>query len=95
MTEDDDIFDSADEPKSKTQRKREMLDLQILGEKLVKLKREQLAKIPLDEQLRDAIVAAQSIKSHGAHKRQLQYIGRLMRDRDPAPIQAALATFHH
>jgi len=83
------------EPKSKTQLKHEMLMLQALGEKLVKLKREQLAKIPLDEQLLTAIYEAQAIKSRGALRRQLQYIGRLMRDRDAIPIQTAFAKLHH
>lgn len=93
MNTDDTIFEP--EYKSKTQRKREMLALQELGEALVKLRRDRLAKIPLDEQLHAAIVAAQAIKSHGALRRQLQYIGRLMRERDPQPIQAALAALDH
>lgn len=75
---------------SKSQLKREMTALQKLGEKLVNLKQRQLNEIPLPENLRSAIDAAQKINSHGAKRRQLQYIGKLMRDIDPEPIQQAL-----
>lgn len=83
------------EKKSKSQIKREMLELQVLGEQLVKLNKDQLKKIPLDDLLRKEILFTQSITSHGALRRQLQYIGRLMREQDPEPIQKALATLFH
>ncbi len=79
------------EPKSKSAVKRDMLALQKLGEQLVKLTLTQLNKLPLDETLLSAIRHAQNISSREAKRRQLQYIGRLMRDRDPQPIQHALA----
>lgn len=75
------------EPKSKTQLKRDMQDLQALGEALVKLPIEQLLKIQLDELLLDAIYEAKRLSSHGAIRRQLQYIGKLMRSVDAAPIK--------
>ena len=75
---------------SKSQRKREALALQDLGEILVTLKPAQLAKIPLPEELREAVLAARQMNQRGARKRQLQYIGRLMREIDPEPIRAAL-----
>lgn len=75
---------------SKTQRKNQMLALQKLGQALVELPSAQLALIPLDASLADAIAAARSIKSHEAKRRQLQYIGKLMREIDPLPIQTAL-----
>lgn len=78
--------------KSKSQRKREMHALQDLGEQLVKLSKEQFEKITLPDKLRDAIVEARHIHQHGARKRQLQYIGKLMRELDPAPIQEQLDT---
>ena len=87
------IFDT--ETKSKSQIKREMLALQKLGEKLVTLKSAQLDKMPIEEDLRAAIDEAHLMRSHGAVRRQLQYIGRLMRSIDPAPIQAALDKLHH
>lgn len=75
---------------SKSQRKRDMTALQKLGEILVKLSPSDLAKIPLDNQLAEAIAAAQTITNHEGKRRQLQYIGRLMREVDPAPIQEAI-----
>jgi ribosome-associated protein len=76
---------------SKTQRKNEMLELQALGAALVELSDAQLAQFPLEPRLREAVDEAKRIKSHGAKKRQIQYIGRLMRDVDPDPVRAALA----
>ena len=64
-------------PKSKSQIKREMHELQALGKQLVELPTKQLVDIPLSEKIRDTIVAAKTLK-HGAIRRQLQYIGRLM-----------------
>jgi len=75
---------------SKSQVKREMQALQTLGERLLQISGERLAKIGLPEELRDAIRDAQRFTKHEARRRQLQYIGRLMRDVDPAPIQAAI-----
>lgn len=82
-------IDSPEKP-SKSQKKREMTALQELGAELVALGRDQLARIELSEDLRDAVRDAQRFTQHEAHRRQLQYIGRLMRDLDPAPIRAAL-----
>jgi len=73
--------------KSKSQRKREMTALQELGEELVRLNEEQLAKLPLTDELREAIRAARAMHARGARYRQMQYIGRLMREVDPAPIK--------
>jgi len=78
---------------SKSQQKRDMLELQRLGEELVGLPEKQLASLDIPERLRDAIELARRITSHGALKRQRQYIGRLMRDVDPAPLRAALERF--
>lgn len=78
---------------SKTQRKREMHALQALGEELVALSAERLARIALPEALRDAIVEARRISKWGARRRQLQYIGRLMREVDAGAIRAQLASW--
>ena len=75
---------------SKTKRKQEMTALQSLGAKLVALPESQLADMPMDEALREALLEAKRIKSHEAKRRQLQYIGRLMRDVDPAPLRERL-----
>ncbi|MDH5344825.1 MAG: DUF615 domain-containing protein [Gammaproteobacteria bacterium] len=76
---------------SKTARKREQIELQALGERLIGLTREQLGELDLDERLNDAVIAAQSIRAHGALRRQKQLIGKLMRNVDPEPIRAVVA----
>lgn len=75
---------------SKTQRKREMHELQALGARLVELNSEQLAAIGLPEDLCDAIEFAKRTTKHEARRRQMQYIGRLMRSVDPEPIREKL-----
>jgi ribosome-associated protein len=75
---------------SKTQRKRDMHALQVLGEELIELSRERLRLLNLPEPLQDAILEAKRIKAHEGRRRQLQYVGRLMRDIDAAPIAAQL-----
>lgn len=82
--------DDIPEGPSKSQLKRESLALQDLGAELVKLPESQLAALDLPENLRDAIELARRITSHGAQKRQRQYIGRLMHDVDAEPIRALL-----
>jgi ribosome-associated protein len=76
---------------SKTRRKREMHELQALGAALAALPESQLQAMNLAEDLRDALLEAKRIKSHEAKRRQMQYVGRLMRSLDPAPIRARLA----
>jgi len=80
-----------DEPVSKTRRKREMTELQSLGAALVGLPESQLDQMQLEAALRQAVLDAKRITSHEAKRRQLQYIGRLMREVDPEPIRARLA----
>jgi ribosome-associated protein len=74
------------EPLSKTRRKAAMDALQDLGGKLVDLPKDKLAKLDLPETLLDAVNEAKRITSHGAIRRQMQYIGRLMREIDTQPI---------
>ena len=75
---------------SKTRRKRQMHELQSIGEALVQLSPEKLARIDLPEELRDAIADARRFTKHEARRRQMQYIGRIMRDIDPGPIVESL-----
>ena len=75
---------------SKTQRKRDMHALQDLGEALVALPASRLAELDLPERLHDAVAEARRISRFGALRRQLQYIGRLMRDIDSSAIAARL-----
>ncbi|MCX7890899.1 MAG: DUF615 domain-containing protein [Burkholderiales bacterium] len=62
--------------------------LQALGERLVGVSAERLAEIGLPEDLLAAVRDAQRMTAREARRRQLQYIGRLMREVDPAPIRA-------
>ena len=75
---------------SKTQIKKEMTALQKLGAALIDLPEGQLAQMVLEEDLLNAVLQARRIKSHGARKRQMLYVGRLMRRTDAAPIRAQL-----
>ena len=75
---------------SKSALKREMLGLQSIGAELVALSTDQLKKIDLPDDLREAVRDCQRFTQHGAHRRQLQYIGKLMRHIDPEPIREAL-----
>jgi ribosome-associated protein len=76
---------------SKTRKKREMHELQTLGVALVALSESRLKEMALADELLEAVLEAKRIRSHEAKRRQMQYIGRLMRDVDPAPIRSRLA----
>lgn len=75
---------------SKSQLKRESEALQTLGEELVELPASKLAKIPMPEELADAVELARRITARGGRKRQLQYIGKVMRKINAEPIEAAM-----
>lgn len=75
-----------EEPKSKSQKKRDAQALQKIGVKLIALSSAKLDTLPLPANLRQAIVDAKSIKSHGAVRRQAQLIGKLMRAADSDAI---------
>lgn len=78
---------------SKTQLKQAMHDLQALGLALTALGDERLAAVPMPESLHDAVREYKRTRSHEGRRRQLQYIGKLMRKIDPEPIQAQLDIF--
>ena len=75
---------------SKSMRKRDASAAQDLGTRLIALKESELVALELPETLFDAILLAKRITSRGGLARQRQYIGKLMREIDPAPIEAAL-----
>jgi len=85
-----DLNDHSPESPSRSQEKREAEALQKLGEQLISLPKKQLAMLPLPDRVRDAIEQARRITSHGALKRQRQYLGRLMREIDPQPLRSKL-----
>ena len=78
---------------SKTEVKRQMHALQELGARLTKLNKEQLDKLDLGDSLRNAIDEFHRIKSNGAQKRHLQYIGKIMRTEDADEIEHAIGLF--
>jgi ribosome-associated protein len=86
----EDEQEHAEERVSKTRLKREMHARQEIGEALVALPEARLAELDLPERLREAVLEARRISKFGALRRQLQYIGRLMRDVDSAVIEARL-----
>lgn len=87
----DEEFNEAEQRPSKTRRKEEMHELQDLGAALVELSPGQLKRINLPEDILAAVRDWQRFTKHEAKRRQLQYIGKLMRSTDPEPIQAGLA----
>lgn len=74
---------------SKSEIKRDAEHLKKLGASLIELNAVNLAKIPLDDNIREAIALAQRLRLE-ARRRQIQYIGKLLRSVDPEPIQEAL-----
>lgn len=88
----DDTLDPAENSISKSQKKRNMIALQSVGEELVALSTDVINKMDLPDELRVAVLDAKRIPNskHGGNKRQMQYIGRLMREVDCAPILAQL-----
>ncbi len=82
--------DDEDTSPSKSARKREVEALQALGTRLTGLSPGALSRIPMPEELAQAVVTARNLRQREARRRQLQYIGKLMRRIDPVPIEAAL-----
>ncbi|MBT9516151.1 MAG: DUF615 domain-containing protein [Methyloversatilis discipulorum] len=92
-TENPDDQDLPDRP-SKSQRKRDAHVLQDIGTQLVALSAEQLKRIDMPENLRIAITEAQRTRSHEGLRRQMQYVGKVMRGIDTAPLTEALDAIH-
>jgi ribosome-associated protein len=92
VTARDEKNEDFEERPSKSERKRVAHAAQDLGEALIALRDSDLVALNLPERLVDAIREARRIPSRGGGARQRQYIGKLMRDIDPEPIRAALAS---
>ncbi len=90
-----DLKDNSEEDviPSKTRRKQEMHALQDIGEQLVELNSKQLAELGLPEMLLDAVIEAKRLHKHEARRRQMQFIGRLMREVDVTLIQKKFASW--
>jgi ribosome-associated protein len=89
MIDKQDNFLDAEKP-SKSERKREMQSLQDIGTRIVKLSPGDLAHIPLEGLLQEAVLTARRITNHEGLRRQMQYIGKLMRTVDTSAVTAAL-----
>lgn len=73
---------------SKSQLKREMTALQDLGEELVSQPKDRLKRVPMPEDVRDAILECQKIKDHEGRRRQMQYVGKKMRSLEEEELAA-------
>jgi ribosome-associated protein len=91
LDEEEDTPQGGSERPSRSARKRRAQALQKLGVRLTGLRQAQLQRLPLPPDLLDAVMEAQRLRSRPAIARQHQFIGRLMRDLDPEPIERALA----
>jgi ribosome-associated protein len=82
---------------SKSQLKREMHELQELGIALIELPKDALKRMPMPEKLDDAVRDARRITDHEGKRRQVQYVGRVMRsllDDETAALRTALDTYN-
>jgi len=91
---------------SKSQRKRDAHELLDLAKKLISMPESRLKRMPMDDDLREEIEFARSIRAHGARKRQLMTVGKMLRKRDTEELIDAVngidqknrqvnARFHH
>ncbi len=79
---------------SRTDLKRESLELQKVGEDLLTLRADLMARLDLSEKLKDAVVEAKRITNFEGKRRQMQYIGKMMRRLDPATLETVRTTLH-
>ena len=79
-------FEQEYERPSKSQLKREMTGLQKLGQELIDQARDRVKRVPMPEDVRDAILECQKIKDHEGRRRQLQFVGKKMRTLDEAEV---------
>jgi ribosome-associated protein len=90
ISEPNDVSEEASAPPSKSQRKRDMHALQALGGELVRLRRDQLQRLDLPDDLREAIEFAHRVTSHEGRRRHMQYLGKLMRQVDADAVRAGI-----
>ena len=93
MTHDDQDYQEAQERPSKSQVKRDMLALQELGKAIVDLSTDRVKQLPLGEKLREAVLLAQRTTSREGRRRQIHYVGKLMRDAPAEQIRQQLDTW--
>lgn len=79
-------FEQKYERPSKSEMKRQMNDLQKLGEQLVAEPRDRVKRVPMPDEVRDAILMCQTISNHEGRRRQMQYVGKMMRTLDEEEV---------
>ncbi len=79
---------------SRTDLKRESLEVQKVGEDLLTLRADLMARLDLSEKLKDAVAEAKRITNFEGKRRQMQYIGKMMRRLDPATLETVRTTLH-
>lgn len=85
-------FEQEYERPSKSEMKRQSDELQALGHELVDQPRDRVKRVPMPEDVREAILACQNIKDHEGRRRQLQFVGKKMRTLDEAEVEAIRRT---
>ena len=85
-------FEQEYERPSKSELKRQMSELQKLGELLVEEPRDRVKRVPMPDNVRDAILMCQTITNHEGRRRQLQYVGKMMRTLDEEEVAAIQRT---
>ena len=85
--------DHDDRPPSKSMLKRASHELQALGQQLLDMPDSRLIEIDMPERLRDALAAYKKTRSFEGKRRQLQFIGKVMREVDPEPLREAVAQY--
>src|SRR3954470_9393927 len=77
---------------SKSELKRQMNEVQKLGEQLVAEPRDRVKRVPMPEDVREAILMCQTITNHEGRRRQMQFVGKKMRTLDEAEVAAIQRT---
>ena len=90
LKSEDEFESEEDSGPSKSQVKRELLALQALGERLLEIPNPVLARLPVGDEVRAAIDEARRITSHGARRRQVRFIGKLLRSEDASTIERVI-----
>ena len=81
-----DEFDQEYDRPSKSELKRQSTELQKLGEQLIEAPRDRVKRVPMPDDLRDAILMCQTITNHEGKRRQVQFVGKLMRSLDEEEV---------
>ena len=79
-------FEQEYERPSKSEMKRQSDALQKMGETLVEAARDRVKRVPMPEDVRDAILECQQITNHEGRRRQMQFVGKKMRTLDEAEV---------